>query len=217
MEEAQNAFDSLGSSDTPEAKAYLQTINSLNAKIALLESQTKDAKEAVTDNNWTKGAQLLNEISSTAREAAGALEEFDEGLGQVVTFIATLASAAKNLITTIQGVTSASSAAGAAMTSMEKASVILAAISVAFQIMQAVFSLLNREDPVAKTRQAFAELNDQPPHSAQSPNTLPGMRKTNLKMREPFLSQENGTEMFQALQTATSWIHLARSMQEPIP
>lgn len=161
LEEAQNAFDSLGSSDTPEAKAYLQTINSLNAKIALLESQTKDAKEAVTDNNWTKGAQLLNEISSTAREAAGALEEFDEGLGQVVTFIATLASAAKNLITTIQGVTLASSAAGAAMTSMEKASVILAAISVAFQIMQAVFSLLNREDPVAKTRQAFAELNDE--------------------------------------------------------
>ena len=161
LEEAQNAFDSLGSSDTPEAKAYLQTINSLNAKITLLENQTKDAKEAVTDNNWTKGAQLLNEISSTAREAAGALEEFDEGLGQVVTFIATLASAAKNLITTIQGVTSASSAAGAAMTSMEKASVILAAISVAFQIMQAVFSLLNREDPVAKTRQAFAELNDE--------------------------------------------------------
>ena len=37
LEEAQNAFNQLKTSDTPQAKAYLQTINSLNAKIALLE------------------------------------------------------------------------------------------------------------------------------------------------------------------------------------
>lgn len=141
LENARNAFNNLEFSDSPEAKAYLQTINELSAKLAFLEKKEKDAKKAAKSKDWTKGAQLLNEIASTAREAASALGEFDEGLGRVATFIASMVSAAGNLITTIEGVTAASSAAGTALSAMEKASVILAAISAAFQVMQGLFSL----------------------------------------------------------------------------
>lgn len=69
------------------------------------------------------------------------MSEFDEGLGKAATFIATMASAAGNLIATIEGVTDAASAAGAEMSALEKASVVLTAISAGFQLIQGAFSL----------------------------------------------------------------------------
>lgn len=71
------------------------------------------------------------------------MSEFDEGLGKAATFIATMASAAGNLIATIDGVTDAASAAGTAMSALEKASLVLTAISAGFQLIQGAFSLFN--------------------------------------------------------------------------
>lgn len=140
---AEAAYDALASSGTQEAAGYIDTINKLKAQIAVLKSLLGKTKKEVSDSNWAEGARLLNELSATAREAANALSEFDEGLGKAATFIATMASAAGNLIATIEGVTDAASAAGAAMSALEKASVVLTAISAGFQLIQGAFSLFN--------------------------------------------------------------------------
>lgn len=140
---AEAAYDALASSGTQEAAGYINTINKLKAQIAVLKSLLGKTKKEVSDSNWAEGARLLNELSATAREAANALSEFDEGLGKAATFIATMASAAGNLIATIEGVTDAASAAGTEMSALEKASVILTAISAGFQLIQGVFSLFN--------------------------------------------------------------------------
>lgn len=140
---AEAAYDALASSGTQEAAGYIDTINKLKAQIAVLKSLLGKTKKEVSDSNWTEGARLLNELSATAREAANALSEFDEGLGKAATFIATMASAAGNLIATIEGVTDAASAAGAEMSALEKASVVLTAISAGFQLIQGAFSLFN--------------------------------------------------------------------------
>ena len=138
---AEAAYDALASSGTQEAAGYIDTINKLKARIAVLKSLLGKTKKEVTDSNWAEGARLLNELSATAREAANALSEFDEGLGKAATFIATMASAAGNLIATIDGVTDAASAAGTAMSALEKASLVLTAISAGFQLIQGAFSL----------------------------------------------------------------------------
>lgn len=138
---AEAAYDALASSGTQEAAGYIDTINKLKARIAVLKSLLGKTKKEVSDSNWAEGARLLNELSATAREAANALSEFDEGLGKAATFIATMASAAGNLIATIDGVTDAASAAGTAMSALEKASLVLTAISAGFQLIQGVFSL----------------------------------------------------------------------------
>lgn len=140
---AEAAYDALASSGTQEAAGYIDTINKLKAQIAVLKSQLGKTKKEVSDSNWAEGARLLNELSATAREAANALSEFDEGLGKAATFIATMASAAGNLIATIEGATDAASAAGAEMSALEKASVVLTAISAGFQLIQGAFSLFN--------------------------------------------------------------------------
>lgn len=141
LETAQTAYDALASSGTQEAAGYIDTINKLKARIAVLNALLGKTKKGVSDSNWAEGARLLNELSATAREAASALSEFNEGLGKAATFIATMASAAGNLIATIEGVTDAASAAGAEMSALEKASVVLTAISAGFQLIQGVFSL----------------------------------------------------------------------------
>lgn len=138
---AEAAYDALASSGTQEAAGYIDTINKLKARIAVLKSLLGKTKKEVSDSNWAEGARLLNELSATAREAANALSEFDEGLGKAATFIATMASAAGNLIATIEGVTDAASAAGAEMSALEKASVVLTAISAGFQLIQGALSL----------------------------------------------------------------------------
>lgn len=143
LETAQTAYDALASSGTQEAAGYIDTINKLKAQIAVLNALLGKTKKGVSDSNWAEGARLLNELSATAREAASALSEFDEGLGKVATFIATMASAAGNLIATINGVTDAASAAGTAMSALEKASLVLTAISAGFQLIQGAFSLFN--------------------------------------------------------------------------
>lgn len=143
LETAQTAYDALASSGTQGAAGYIDTINKLKARIAVLNALLGKTKKGVSDSNWAEGARLLNELSATAREAASALSEFDEGLGKAATFIATMASAAGNLIATIDGVTDAASAAGTAMSALEKASLVLTAISAGFQLIQGAFSLFN--------------------------------------------------------------------------
>lgn len=143
LETAQTAYDALASSGTQEAAGYIDTINKLKARIAVLNALLGKTKKGVSDSNWAEGARLLNELSATAREAASALSEFDEGLGKAATFIATMASAAGNLIATIEGVTDAASAAGTAMSALEKASLVLTAISAGFQLIQGALSLFN--------------------------------------------------------------------------
>ena len=143
LETAQTAYDALASSGTQEAAGYIDTLNKLKARIAVLNALLGKTKKGVSDSNWAEGARLLNELSATAREAASALSEFDEGLGKAATFIATMASAAGNLIATIDGVTDAASAAGTAMSALEKASLVLTAISAGFQLIQGAFSLFN--------------------------------------------------------------------------
>lgn len=153
LREAQQAFDALAVSDTTEAEGYRRTIDQLNAQIKVLRKQLAAAKDDAAQGNWSQTATAFQEIASGLRSAADECGAFDEGLADVVNRAADVTAGVGTLIAAIHGI-------GAAVSSVEKASAILTAISVAIQIASVIFSLLgNTESAVERTRREFAELN----------------------------------------------------------
>lgn len=154
-------YEALDSSDSEEAKNLLAVINTLKAQIKVLGEQTKGAQEAVTDNNWDDAVQTFQEIAKAANEAANGIAELDEDLGNSLRSIAQLASTGLNLVVVIKKITDAAWTGAAAISAMEKASLILAAISAAIQVVSALFNLFRQSDEVEQTKRQFKELNDE--------------------------------------------------------
>lgn len=154
-------YEALDSSDSEEAKNLLAVINTLKAQIKVLGEQTKGAQEAVTDNNWDDAVQTFQEIAKAANEAANGIAELDEDLGNSLRSIAQLASTGLNLVVVIKKITDAAWTGAAAISAMEKASLILAAISAAIQVVSALFNLFRKSDEVEQTKRQFKELNDE--------------------------------------------------------
>lgn len=111
----EEAFSALDSSNTDVAKDYQQTINTLNAQIALLKQRLGEADEAVENNNWADAAQVIQGIASAASTAANSLEGVDNGLASVLSTMSQFASTAASLVGAISAITAATTGLQAAL------------------------------------------------------------------------------------------------------
>ena len=111
----EEAFSALDSSNTDVAKDYQQTINTLNAQIALLKQRLGEADEAVENNNWADAAQVIQGIASAASTAANSLKGVDNGLASVLSTMSQFASTAASLVGAISAITSATTGLQAAL------------------------------------------------------------------------------------------------------
>lgn len=143
----QAAFDALDSSDSQQAKDYQKEINILKAKIKELQEQLNNANKAVKDDNWAEATQIFQNIGSAATDAADGIAEFDEGLADALRGIAQLASSATNMIGAIQGVMTAFKEG---LSSIEKASAILAVVGAAIQLVSVIAEAFNGGEEAAK-------------------------------------------------------------------
>ena len=161
VEAKEQAFNALDSSDSEEAKKYRDEINKLKAQIAVLNNELGKTARQATDKDWDESVQTFQEIARAANEAADGIAEFDEDLGNTLRSIAQLASTGLNLVVVIKKITDAAWTGAAAISAMEKASLILAAISAAIQVVSALFNLFRQSDEVEQTKRQFKELNDE--------------------------------------------------------
>lgn len=152
-------YNALDSSDTDEAKQLRETINMLKAQIKELRGQLDKANKAVKDDNWAEATQVFQNISQAANDAAEGLAEFDEGAANILHTMGELAGSAINLIGAIQAVATAATAATGTISTMEKASVILAVIGAAIQAVSVLIGLFKGSDEVEQTMRQFKELN----------------------------------------------------------
>lgn len=155
------AFQALDSVDEATRQDYLDTINKLNAQIAILKTKLGEAGRSAGDKNWDESVQTFQEIARAANEAADGIAEFDEDLGNTLRSIAQLASSGLNLVVVIKKITEAAWTGATAIKAMEKASLILAAISAAIQVVSTLFNLFRQSDEVEQTKRQFKELNDE--------------------------------------------------------
>lgn len=104
LKEAQNAFDALDSSETPEAEQYLDTINKLNAQIKVLEKRLNSAKKSTHDKDWKEAATAFGAIANSVREAAKGLREFAPELADTLSVIGETAASAGTFSESIQSI-----------------------------------------------------------------------------------------------------------------
>lgn len=161
VEAKQEAFDALGASDSEDAKKYREEINRLNAMIKILQAELGKTSRKAGDNNWDESVQTFQNIANSANEAADGIAEFDEDLGNTLRSIAQLASSGLNLVVVIKKITDAAWTGTTAISAMEKASLILAAISAGIQVVSTLFNLFRQSDEVEETKRQFKELNDE--------------------------------------------------------
>lgn len=161
VEAKEQAFNALDNSDSEDAKKYRDEINKLKAQIAVLNDELGKTSRKAGDKNWDESVQTFQEIARAANEAADGIAEFDEDLGNSLRSIAQLASSGLNLVVVIKKITEAAWTGAAAISAMEKASLILAAISAAIQVVSALYNLFRQSDEVEETKRQFKELNDE--------------------------------------------------------
>lgn len=161
VEAKEQAFNALGNSDSEDAKKYRDEINKLKAQIAVLNDELGKTSRKAGDKNWDESVQTFQEIARAANEAADGIAEFDEDLGNSLRSIAQLASSGLNLVVVIKKITEAAWTGATAIQAMEKASLILAAISAAIQVVSTLFNLFRQSDEVEQTKRQFKELNDE--------------------------------------------------------
>ena len=161
VEAKEQAFNALGNSDSEDAKKYREEINKLKAQIAVLNDELGKTSRKADDKNWDESVQTFQEIARAANEAADGIAEFDEDLGNTLRSIAQLASSGLNLVVVIKKITEAAWTGATAISAMEKASLILAAISAAIQVVSALYNLFRQSDEVEETKRQFKELNDE--------------------------------------------------------
>lgn len=161
VEAKEQVLNALDSSDSEDAKKYRDEINKLKAQIAVLNDELGKTSRKAGDKNWDESVQTFQEIARAANEAADGIAEFDEDLGNTLRSIAQLASSGLNLVVVIKKITDAAWTGATAISAMEKASLILAAISAAIQVVSALFNLFRQSDEVEETKRQFKELNDE--------------------------------------------------------
>lgn len=138
-EEAYQALDNTTGNDASE---YRRQIATLHAQIAALREQLGKASKAVSDDNWAEASTLFRNIGEAATEAADGISEFDEKLGFILKGIAELSSLSIDMIGALKGVKEAFEKTGEAASAMEKASAILAVISVAVKAVGSIFNIM---------------------------------------------------------------------------
>lgn len=102
LETAQTAYDALASSGTQEAAGYIDTINKLKARIAVLNALLGKTKKEVSDSNWDNAITAFNAIADGARTASEGVRNFDEGLANALISISDISRNIRNLIDSIK-------------------------------------------------------------------------------------------------------------------
>ena len=151
-------FQSLGVMDGTTRQGYLNTFNTLNAQIAALKTKLGEAGEAVSSDNWAEATQVFQSISQSATQAAESISTFDEGLASILRTIAGLASIATNVTGAVKGIGEAFDEAAEGVSSLEKASAILAVISAVIQAISFVANSFNENaEATRNAAEALAE------------------------------------------------------------
>ena len=132
----QTAFEALENSNTEDAQALRNQIVELTAKIKYLQSLLNKAGKEVSNDNWAEATQVFQNIASSAREAAGDIAGLDENLEYMLRSLADLAGAATNITAGIQ-------ALGKAVSTVEKASAVLAIIGAVIQAISYIANIFN--------------------------------------------------------------------------
>lgn len=145
------AFQALDSVDETTRQDYLDTINKLNAQIAILKTKLGEAGEAVNDDNWAEATQVFQSIASSAREAADDIAGLDENLAYMLRSLADLAGAATNITASIQALEKA-------VETVEKASAVLAIIGAVIQAISYIANIFNEN--AEATRNAAEALGE---------------------------------------------------------
>lgn len=104
LKEAEDTFNNLDSSSSPEAQKYLATINRLRAEIARLNEQIRETDQKAKDNNWAETASGLEAIASGARAAAEGLRGLDAGLADTLGAFVNVASGAAQFANSIAAI-----------------------------------------------------------------------------------------------------------------
>lgn len=164
----QATFDKMGSSDSEEAKNYRKEIAELTAKIAYLQSLLGKAGKSASSNNWAEATQVFQGIANAATEAANGIASFDENMAYALRSVAKLASVATNVTASIQGLKKAFDETAKRVSSLEKASAVLAVISAAIQAIIFISNAFNENaeatrnaaEALAEYESAIARINN---------------------------------------------------------
>lgn len=143
VEAKEEAFAALDSSDSAKAEEYRKTIETLKAKIAQLQAELGMADRKTKDGKWEDAAQIFQGISSNAREAADAIEGVDEGMASVLRGFADGVSIVGSLVSAINMVTTAATAAQAAMGW-------LALVTIAIQVVSKIIQITNEHEEATR-------------------------------------------------------------------
>ncbi len=154
-EEVLKAEEQKGGADKAKIKVLKQKIKAL--KVAL-KSKTKEQSKAPDTGDWEKTVDILIKVNSTAQQAISGFDGLSESGKKTLGVLFSVSSGAVNIIQTIKSVTenaiggtmAAAKAGKAAVSSVEKASVILAIISIALQVVQKIFSLISGSNKAHK-------------------------------------------------------------------
>lgn len=139
----EDAFQALDSTTGDDAEKLRKEIAKLKAQIAALKNRLGEANDAISNDNWAEAINLFQNIGNSATEAAEGISEFDENLGFALKGIAQLASLSVDMIGALQGVQEAFKKTGEAASAMDKASAILAIISVVIKAVSGIFNIMN--------------------------------------------------------------------------
>lgn len=139
----EDAFQALDSTTGDDAEKLRKEIAKLKAQIAALKNRLGEANDAISNDNWAEAINLFQNIGNSATEAAEGISEFDENLGFALKGIAQLASLSVDMIGALQGVQKAFKKTGEAASAMEKASAILAVVSVVIKAVSGIFNIMN--------------------------------------------------------------------------
>lgn len=150
----------------PEALAKARTeIALLRQKLA--EAQGKPKNDDKSYEEWEKLSEVLGRVNDDLQEVGdtlgGVFGEVVDVAGTIATSTISIISGIKQLTkTSVEGVKGTAEAGAAAMTSLEKASVILAIISAALQVYQALAGLFkNTESSEERSLRLAKEFNEE--------------------------------------------------------
>ena len=163
-------LDAMGASDSDEYQEAKKALEELYAKLAAARAEYEKItslgpKSKALAREFEKLNKALGEVSQVAQTAIDIISEFDEELAEGVSTIYNMATSTFTLVETISTITTAADEAGRGLTAMEKASVILAALSIALQAIQfiakKVADSINYEfEEFERLKEIYEEMSD---------------------------------------------------------
>lgn len=174
ISEAQSALDALGESGDPVKKTELSNRIKV-AKIQLQNQKTETKQSANSDpaKKWKDTLSVMNDVKGITSDVISNFEGLDDATAAILNAAMNIATGVVNMIigiTTLAvssatATTTTATVAGEAIKGVEKASLILAVISAALQVAQAIASLFVKDHELSeqtiKSYEAYMDVTDQ--------------------------------------------------------